>query len=56
VARTHLDLAKVAHAGGARDQAVTSLCRARELFEALGAPRYVARASELAARMGIATD
>jgi DNA-binding SARP family transcriptional activator len=53
MARTHLDLAEVAYARGKRDEAARSLHTACELFEALGAPRCVARAVELAARLGI---
>ena len=55
-ARTHLDLAEVAHARGERDEATRSLRTARGLFEALRAPRCIARAVDLAARIGTTAD
>ena len=55
-ARTHLDLAEVSHATGDPTAAARSLRDAMSVFHDLAAPRCVARAVELAARLGIAAD
>jgi tetratricopeptide (TPR) repeat protein len=48
VGRTHLDLAALAHATGNREAATTHLAEAHALFRASQAPKYVARAEQLA--------
>ncbi len=54
VARTRLDLAKLAHAGGRKHEAVEQLRQARAVFLALKVPRYAEQAKALADRMGVA--
>jgi hypothetical protein len=51
VARTRLDLADLAAAGGDPARAAAHLDAARALFTALGAPLYAERAEAAAARL-----
>lgn len=54
VARTRLDLAALAHACGAPDEAAAQLAEARRGLVALNVPRYVERAERLARELGVA--
>ena len=53
LARTHLDLAGLAHARGDRDVAATHLREAHNLFRALLVPKYVERTERLARAFAI---
>ena len=52
-ARTHLDLATVAHAQGSAAAAATHLRAAYGLFTELQAPKYVERTEQLARAYGV---
>jgi len=54
VARTRLDLAKLAQARGKKQEAFEQLRQARAVFLALRVPHYVEQANALAASMGVA--
>jgi tetratricopeptide (TPR) repeat protein len=53
VARTHLDLAALAHAIGSQGTTAAHLHQAYELFTTLRVPRYVERTTHLATTMGV---
>ena len=53
LARTHLDLASLAHARGDREAAASQLNEAQALFRALRVPKYVKRAAEVAREFGV---
>jgi uncharacterized protein HemY len=52
VARTHLELAQLAHVEGQTDARGLHLADARRRLRALGVPRWVERAEELARQWG----
>jgi tetratricopeptide (TPR) repeat protein len=54
VARTRLDLARVAHAAGDSAAVTAHLRAARTTFEALAVPRYVELTDKLASELGVA--
>lgn len=53
VARTHLDLAALAHAQGNREAVKAHLGQAYRLFETLRVPNYVERTEQLSKELGV---
>jgi tetratricopeptide (TPR) repeat protein len=53
LARTHLDLAALAHAQASKEALVAHISRALELFTTLKVPRYIERAEQLAKAFGV---
>lgn len=53
LARTHLDLAALAHAQGSKEAVVTHINHALDLFTTLKVPKYIERTEQLAKAFGV---